>query len=155
MDRREERREERENRRENSYDRRENTREERIREKREYDRSTRGTLASPSIRPIVRHRVEGRMRVHGTEYAGDTASRQTQTSQPGERGEDDVTLSLEYYTDFTHISTAPVKKTSHTECAVFKTNYSSVPVRSFASDALILYTVGRSCERTCVFIVCV
>ena len=36
--------------------------------------ATRGTLASPSTRPIVRHRLQGRMRVHRTESAGDTAS---------------------------------------------------------------------------------
>ena len=42
--------------------------------KQKLQRLTRGTLASPSTRPIVRHRVEGGMRVHRTEFAGDTAS---------------------------------------------------------------------------------
>ena len=36
------------------------------------DIDTRGTLASPSTRPIVRHRVQGRMLVHGTESARNT-----------------------------------------------------------------------------------
>ena len=35
-------------------------------------------LASPSTRPTyVRHRVEGGMRVHGTEFAGDTGGART------------------------------------------------------------------------------